>query len=58
MALVALVPGYVMLLVGFVAAVLIGISRIGFWKTAILWCVVIGVAAAGVMAGIRARRKR
>jgi hypothetical protein len=47
-----------MLLAGFTVAVLIGVRKIGVWPTVVLWCAVIGLVAAGVVLGLRLRRRR
>lgn len=58
MALVASLPGVIMLVVGFVVAVLIGVRTIGVWPTVILWCSLLGVFGAGLLVIVRLMKKR
>jgi hypothetical protein len=48
----------IVLLVGFVVAVLIGVRLIGVWPTVILWCALLGLFAAGVVLVARHQKKR
>ena len=47
-----------MLLVGFGVAIAVGVSRIGIWKTAAVWGVMICLYAAAIALGLRLRKKR
>ena len=58
MPLVASLPGCIVLLAGFVIAILIGVSRIGIWKTALVWGVMAGLTAAAIALGLWLRKKR
>jgi hypothetical protein len=58
MALAASLPGVIMLLVGFVVAVLIGVKVIGVWATVILWCVLLGLFASGLTLAVRLLKRR
>ena len=58
LALAASLPGLIMLLVGFVVAVLIGVRKIGVWPTVILWCAILALWAAAVVLALRLRKRR
>ena len=58
MPLAAALPGLVMLLVGFVVVFAIGVSRIGFWQTAAVWCALLGLYALGLAVAARLLKKR
>jgi hypothetical protein len=47
-----------MVLVGFAAAILISLSKIGVWPTVALWGAIFGLYAAATLLAVRLRRKR
>jgi hypothetical protein len=58
LALASMLPGLIMLLIGFVVAVLLGIRLIGVWATVILWCAILAVFVLGLTLLGRRRKKR
>jgi hypothetical protein len=56
LALFAALPALIMLLVGFGVGIAIGIDRIGVWKTLLVWGVVFGLLAVGVVLRLRKSR--
>ena len=53
--LLASLPAAIMLLAGFTVVFLIGVDRIGFWKTLLLWAVIFGIFALGLVLMVRRR---